>query len=169
MPYNCILIVWFKLCNFCSLYFQLMKCALLVDRELCAGITTKCWGGGSCQHMSSHIFVGFFLGQVTLIIFKDLLEGKTNICFKLWINFTLFYTWYVSQTLTLCRSVEVRVNLDQWPFCCLNKQHKLQTIATVLDAVYVDKIQNVRMYFFVFFLRMFAISFWILRFCIYCH
>lgn len=132
VPNNCILIVRFQLCNFCSLYLQLLKCAWLVHRELCGGIRTKCWGG-SCQHMSICNF--FFLGQVTLIIVKDLLEGKINVCFKLWINFALFYTWYVGQTLTLYWSVEVRVNLDQWLFNCLNKLHKLQTVTTVLDSV----------------------------------
>lgn len=46
------------------------------------------------------------------------------------------------------------MNLSQSPFHCLKvryEQHKLQAVATVLDSVYVDKIQNVRMYFFVFF------------------
>lgn len=61
------------------------------------------------------------------------------------------------------RSDEVRMNLSQSLFHYLKvryEQHKLQAIATVLDAVYADKIQNVRMYFFcIFFLRMFAISF----------
>lgn len=61
VPNNCILIVGsLKLCNFCSLYLQLLKCALLVHRELCAGIRTKCWGG-CCQHMSICNFP-FFLG-----------------------------------------------------------------------------------------------------------